>query len=196
MTHLLPVCARPLAGRVRNALAVLRTCDLCSLHSRHHRQTLEFVHEDYSPNAFGPHPRARNLHGIRVFDHESQKSLVVFQLHGLREISGKGDTPARARQSKRLVEIIGAFQKPDEAVVLCGDLNLLPDSRTFDDLKTLGLEDLVTKLGFTDTRTSHYKKPGRYADYLLVNAHVHWTAFDVVAEPEVSDHRPLLLTLR
>lgn len=159
-------------------------------------QTLDFVHEAYSPNAFGPHPRARNVHGVRVFDHESQKSLAILQLHGLREISGKGDTAARAGQSKRLVEIIRAFQKPNEAVVLCGDLNLLPDSQTFDDLKALGLEDLVTKLGFTDTRTSHYAKSGRYADYLLVNAHVEWTAFDVVAQPEVSDHRPLLLTLR
>ena len=76
----------------------------------------------------------------------------------------------------------------------CGDFNVLPDSRLFDELAELGLADLVTARGFTDTRTSYYGKPNRFADYLLVSAGVTVVDFDVVEAPEVSDHRPLLLT--
>lgn len=43
------------------------------------------------------------------------------------------------------------------------------------------------------TRTSHYAKPGRFADYMLVNARVAVRSFSVVTYPEVSDHCPLVL---
>jgi endonuclease/exonuclease/phosphatase family metal-dependent hydrolase len=78
---------------------------------------------------------------------------------------------------------------------VCGDFNVLPGSSTFEVLADLGLSDLVTGRGHADTRTSHYAKPGRYADYMLVNDAVRVSSFDVVAAPEVSDHRPLLLEL-
>jgi len=47
----------------------------------------------------------------------------------------------------------------------------------------------------TDTRTSHYAKPVRFADYMLVTADVPVADFDVPASPEVSDHRPLVLDI-
>lgn len=69
----------------------------------------------------------------------------------------------------------------------------MPDSKTFAVLKELDLIELVTTRGFTDTRTSHYTKQNRYADYMLVNPAVKIDHFDVVRQPEVSDHCPLLL---
>jgi len=65
----------------------------------------------------------------------------------------------------------------------------------FDALAELGLTDLVTSRGHKDTRTSHYTKEGRYADYMLVTANVDVVGFDVVEQPEVSDHRALLLDI-
>jgi hypothetical protein len=53
----------------------------------------------------------------------------------------------------------------------------------------------VTSRGHTDTRTSHYTKEGRYADYMLVTSNVDVGLFDVVEQPEVSDHRALLLEI-
>jgi endonuclease/exonuclease/phosphatase family metal-dependent hydrolase len=79
-------------------------------------------------------------------------------------------------------------------LIVCGDFNVLPESRLFEALAGLGLKDLVTTRGFHDTRTSHYAKPVRFADYLLVSDEVAVLSFDVVESPEVSDHRPLLLT--
>lgn len=84
------------------------------------------------------------------------------------------------------------MQQPDDRLVVCGDLNLLPDSATFDTLGALGLVDLV---GTADTRTSRYAKPLRHADYLLVNRPHEVQRFEIVAEPEVSDHRPLVVDL-
>jgi hypothetical protein len=56
----------------------------------------------------------------------------------------------------------------------------------------VGLVDLV---GTADTRTSRYAKPVRHASYLLVSDPAAVRRFAVVAEPEVSDHRALLLDL-
>ena len=70
-----------------------------------------------------------------------------------------------------------------------------PGSRTFEILGQLGLVGLVTTQGFDSTRTSHYTKPGRFADYLLANERVTVADFTVVKQPEVSDHCPLVLEL-
>jgi endonuclease/exonuclease/phosphatase family metal-dependent hydrolase len=74
-------------------------------------------------------------------------------------------------------------------------LNLLPGSETFAILGRLGLTDLVTARGFSDTRTSFYRKDNRHADYLLVTPNVDVRRFEVVESPEVSDHRPLMLDI-
>ena len=157
-------------------------------------QALDFVHGTFSPHGFGAHPRARNAHVVPLHDYKADRSVTVAQFHGLRELDGKGDTPSREAQAEALVALIGRVHHDGEGLFLCGDFNVLPDSATFTTLSRLGLTDLVTTRGFTDTRTSLYTKPGRYADYMLVNDAVHVATFRVVETPEVSDHRPLLLT--
>lgn len=157
-------------------------------------QALDFVHGAFSPHEFGPHPRPRNAHALRLYDYRTDRAFTVAQFHGLRTEDGKGDNPDRNAQAEAVIALIERLHRQDEALVLCGDLNLLPESRTFETLARLGLTDLVTTRGFTDTRTSLYKKPGRYADYMLVNGKVSITDFTVIKTPEVSDHRALLLS--
>jgi endonuclease/exonuclease/phosphatase family metal-dependent hydrolase len=53
----------------------------------------------------------------------------------------------------------------------------------------------VTGLGLSGTRTSHYAKPGRFADYILVNKSAIVERFSVVTDPEVPDHCPPALWL-
>jgi endonuclease/exonuclease/phosphatase (EEP) superfamily protein YafD len=157
---------------------------------------LGFVHGNFSARGWGPHPRARNAHCVRLFNYDDDFSITIAQTHGLRDIAGKGDTPARVAQANSLVGLIQGVWNNKERLVVCGDFNVLPDSATFTVLSQLGLTDLVTSRGFTDTRTSYYAKGGRFADYMLVTPSVDVINFDVVTEPEVSDHRPLLLELR
>lgn len=159
-------------------------------------QAQDFVHGAFSPDGWGPHPRARNAHCLRLFSHEDGFPITIAQMHGLRDVAGKGDTPARDAQTKALIDIIRRVWRVGERLVVCGDFNVLPDSRMFGALAELGLTDLITSRGHADTRTSYYEKPGRFADYLLVTPDVEVIRFDAVAEPEVSDHRALLLEMR
>ena len=62
-------------------------------------------------------------------------------------------------------------------------------------LKKAGFVDLVTTRNWPATRTTLYTKPGRFADYVLIDDPFRIVDFSVVYEPEVYDHCPLALTL-
>ena len=156
-------------------------------------QVQDFIHGAFHRGSWGTPPVPRNMHALRLIDRQDGRPFVVAHTHGLRDPAGKHDTPARMDQAKRIVALLGALRQAGDPVVFGGDLNLLPDSRTFEVLAAAGLTDLVTTRGFTDTRTRLYEKPQRYADYLLVSPEVTVVDFDVPAEPVVSDHRPLVL---
>ena len=53
----------------------------------------------------------------------------------------------------------------------------------------------MTAGGHTGTRTSRYPKPGRFADDMLVNRETAIRAFEIIRDPEVSDHCPLVLSV-
>lgn len=158
-------------------------------------QAQDFIHGVFSADDFGAHPRSRNAHAVRLHDYATRRTTVIVHLHGLRELDGKGDTPARDAQTSRLIELIGRIRNKDDRLVVCGDFNVLPESRMLATLRDIGLTELVTTRGFTDTRTSFYRKTPRFADYVLVSDNVDVRSFEVVAAPEVSDHRALLLEI-
>ena len=154
-----------------------------------------FVHKDYSPAGYGDHPRSRNAHGVRVYDDRTNRPVSVTHMHGLRDLNGKMDTPERAEQARRLLALSRQLSEPGDLSVICGDFNVEPDSKTLRILTGAGFSELVTGRGFEGTRSAHYKKPGKFADYMLVNCEEAVRGFDVVRVPEVSDHRPLVLDL-
>lgn len=158
-------------------------------------QAQGFVHKGFSPDGYGEHPRSRSAHVVRLHDFDRGWPITIAHMHGLRDLQGKIDTRERLAQAQRFVALIRSVAQPGDRLVVCGDFNVEPDSRTFEVLAGMGLKDLVVGRGHCDTRTSHYKKPGRYADYMLVNEAVDVRAFVVVEHPEVSDHRPLLLEI-
>jgi len=159
-------------------------------------QATDFVHGSFSAEGFGVHPRPRNAHCVRLYEAEGGRTLTVCHMHGLRDLAGKSDTEERDAQARSLLRLIRQVWAEGEPLIVCGDFNVLPDSRTFEILSEAGLADLVTARGFTDTRTSHYSKDVRFADYMLTNSAVKVIGFDVVEWPEVSDHRPLLLEMK
>lgn len=158
-------------------------------------QVQGFVHKSYSPVGYGDHPRSRSAHGIRVYDYNSDRSISITHMHGLRDLNGKMDTPERAEQAQRLLELSRQVSEPDDLRIVCGDFNVEPHSETLRILRAAGLSELVTGRGFNSTRNAQYKKPGKFADYMLISDANAVQDFDVVYDPEVSDHCPLVLTI-
>jgi exonuclease III len=158
-------------------------------------QVQGFIHKDYSPFGYGEHPRSRSAHGVRVWDYVANLAISVTHAHGLRDLNGKMDTPERADQARRLLALSHQLAMPGDVTVICGDLNVEPDSETLALLAKAGLVELVTSRGFAGTRNTQYTKSGRFADYLLVNRPEAVKAFDVIHDPEVSDHCPLILEI-
>jgi endonuclease/exonuclease/phosphatase family metal-dependent hydrolase len=158
-------------------------------------QIQAFVHKTFSPDGYGDHPRSRNAHAVRLYDFERGWPVSIIHTHGLRDLKGKMDTPERLAQAHKVANLVTSIAEPGDRIVLCGDFNVEPDSETFAILARIGLKDLVIGGGHASTRTSHYKKPGRFADYMLVNDAVAVKRFEIVTAPEVSDHCPLLLEI-
>jgi endonuclease/exonuclease/phosphatase family metal-dependent hydrolase len=156
-------------------------------------QAADFVHGTFTDHEDWPAgDRPRIAHGLRLLDRQAERTVAVVHLHGLRDPAGKHDTPARREQARRLVDLVERLRGPGDLTVICGDLNLLPDSETFAMLADIGLVDLV---GTADTRTARYTKPLRHANYLLVSDPELVKHFETPATPEVSDHRPLILDI-
>lgn len=154
-------------------------------------QRSDFVHRqfvDHTDWAIEDRPRAAQ--GVRLFDRPNNRNVSIVHAHGLRDPAGKHDTSARLAQATRLADLVVSTRSPNDFVVVCGDLNVLPGSGTFPVLNAIGLTDLV---GERDTRTSSYPKQVRHANYLLVSDPDAVLAFETPATPEVSDHRPLIL---
>lgn len=164
----------------------------------HRRLTVIAHHSTFVHGSFAEHDewptdgRPRVAHAVRLVERQPSRTVTVAHLHGLRDAAGKADSPARHAQAARLAELVASTARPGDLVVVGGDLNVLPDSDTFAILREIGLTDLV---GTADTRTASYTKPVRHADYLLVSDPTAVRAFEVLAAPEVSDHRPLVLDI-
>jgi endonuclease/exonuclease/phosphatase family metal-dependent hydrolase len=158
-------------------------------------QAQGFVHKDYGPDGYGDHPRSRSAHGLRLYDHDAGRAVSITHMHGLRDLAGKMDTPERAAQARRLLALSDQVSRPGDLRIICGDFNVEPGSETLALLADQGFTELVTDRGFAGTRSGHYTKPGRFADYMLIDREGAVKRFDVVYAPEVSDHCPLVLEI-
>lgn len=130
----------------------------------------------------------RNLQFVE-FDMEGE-TYTIINFHGMWTGGGKGDTPERIEQSRKLRTFMDAA--PGRRI-LVGDFNLEPQTESIGILRD-GMRDLISEYGITSTRSHHYTKPVKLADYAIVSPDVHIEDFRVLQD-SVSDHLPLLLTL-
>ena len=130
---------------------------------------------------------ARNLQWVTL-DLPSG-ACAIYNVHGLWNGKGKGDSDARMRQSDAIVSVLAQSGCP---YILAGDLNLLPDTESMRKLELSGLRNLITENGILSTRTSFHTKADKFADYMLVSDGIDVKEFKVLPD-EVSDHAPLYL---
>ena len=101
---------------------------------------------------------------------------------------GKGDSEDRLEQSNNILKAVAQM---DTSHIICGDFNLRPDTQSLQMIAS-NRQDLIQTHGITSTRTSHYPKTERYADYLFASHDLQIRNFSVLPE-EVSDHAALLI---
>jgi endonuclease/exonuclease/phosphatase family metal-dependent hydrolase len=130
----------------------------------------------------------RNMQ-FTTFEYDGQQ-VTAANLHGLWTPDGKGDTPDRLVQSRKVVDFLAGI---DGEVILCGDMNLQPDTDSIRMLERAGLRNLVTEYGVQSTRSIRYNKPTRYGSYMFTSSGIKVEDFRAI-EVDVSDHLPLQIT--
>lgn len=138
-----------------------------------------------SPEECGDH--ARILQYLTIETLKGPRTVV--HLHGLWNGKGKNDSPERLEQSDRIITFLSNLKTPH---ILVGDFNLRPDTQSIKNLENIGLRNLIAEHKVTSTRTSHYPKEEKFADYAFVSPEIEIKDFKVLPD-EVSDHSPLYL---
>lgn len=149
-----------------------------------------YKHKTYEPEGdVGRH--ARNIQYATIATAKGAQTVINF--HGLWAGSGIGkiDTEERLEQSDKILAFTSKLKTP---FVLCGDFNLLPDTESLKKFEHAGLRNLIKEFGVTSTRTSHYTKSEKFADYAFVSPGIHVKDFRILPD-EVSDHAPLLIDI-
>ena len=150
-----------------------------------------FVHKykGYVPEGdIGNH--ARNIQFITT--EFNGNPLTVINFHGLWNGKGKTDSDDRLIQSNNIKAFI---ERLSGSLVLCGDFNLLPDTESIKIIEDIGLRNLIKESGVTSTRTSHYTKPEKFADYTFISKDLELSDFKVLPD-EISDHSPLFIEIK
>jgi len=129
----------------------------------------------------------RNIQFITLTENSHEYTIINF--HGLWNGGGKTDSPDRIEQSGSIRNFIDT--QATGSVILIGDFNLGPSTESMTILEK-GMRNLIKEYGITSTRSIHYEKSVKFADYAIVSNDLDVKHFEIL--PDVaSDHLPLLL---
>lgn len=133
---------------------------------------------------------ARNIQYATIA--KDGKTITIMNFHGLWNGKGKTDSKERVEQSDNIVGFLRDLATP---FALLGDFNLLPNTESIQKIENTPARNLIKEYNITSTRTSHYTKPEKYADFAFVSPELEVIQFSVLPE-EVSDHAPLYLEIK
>jgi endonuclease/exonuclease/phosphatase family metal-dependent hydrolase len=105
------------------------------------------------------------------------------------------DGPARAQEIAHLLEAYHDQAVARTPVLVGGDFNSTPDNPVLQPLGAAGLRDAWSECGAGDGLTYPADTPTKRIDYLFLGAGVHCATAEVI-DTQISDHRPLLVTLK
>ncbi len=121
------------------------------------------------------------------------KTLHLCNIHGVAHPE-KGDNPARLLQSQTIID----FMHGKEGLkIVGGDVNVSPDTKTYNMFIEQGYRELVKDFNIKTTR-NHFAwdrfpdNPLYYSDYVYVSKDVPVKSL-IVPDVEVSDHLPIIL---
>jgi endonuclease/exonuclease/phosphatase family metal-dependent hydrolase len=121
------------------------------------------------------------------------KKYTIINFHGLWEKGkGKNDSPDRIEQSQNIINFL--YTKKDRKIILVGDFNLNPDTKSIALFEDFGLRNLINEYYIPSTRTQLYTKDSSFADYAFTSPEIKIKKFKVLPDV-VSDHTPLYLEI-
>lgn len=115
--------------------------------------------------------------------------LTIYNTH----IDASGDDRWRLQEIRTIIPFAKTAGEP--AVLVGGDFNSTPDSKVQSELRASGLRDSWATCGRGDGLSYPADKPAKRIDYLFLLGTVECVSAEVLAT-DVSDHRPVLFTLR
>lgn len=123
--------------------------------------------------------------------------VYIVNVHGISQPGDKLDTSGRLRQSRVIIDYIRSIEEP---VIICGDFNLLPQTKSIQEFTRHGYTDLIREYAIATTRNElvwrkHPDNRQLHADYMFLSPHIEAETF-YVPNIEVSDHLPMELTCR
>lgn len=127
----------------------------------------------------------RNLQYIS-FSKEN-KDYLIGHFHGIWFPKSKEDTEDRIQQARKIKEFLS---KRKEEKILCGDFNLLPNTKSMQILEE-GMKNLIKEYNILTTRNRYYEREEKHADYVLISSGIGIKQFGII-DIEISDHLPLL----
>ena len=141
------------------------------------------------PNSMAGDDYTMKSSNIQYIVINSNKSLyTIVNFHGLWTGGDKDDSEKRILQSKNLKRFL---DNAEGGKILCGDFNLNIHTKSLSILEE-GMRNLIKENNITSTRSSHYEKDVKFADYILVSRDIKIRTFEVLKDI-VSDHLPLFL---
>ncbi|OFW08066.1 MAG: hypothetical protein A3H96_21975 [Acidobacteria bacterium RIFCSPLOWO2_02_FULL_67_36] len=134
--------------------------------------------------------------------HEARGALILVaatQYGRLQAITTHLDASAqdtyRVQEVAQLLLHVRARIGPETPVLVGGDFNAEPASATIQRTRDAGLRDAWTECGQGDGFTYPADTPRKRIDYLFLTGDLRCTAARVI-DTQISDHRPLLVTVR
>ena len=150
-------------------------------------QTFELRVEPTQVRAGGSHePRAALVASVETL----RGRLQVITTH----LDASGEDTYRLQEALELLNVVRPRVSEFTPVLVGGDFNAEPTSPVIQRMRDAGLRDAWTECGQGDGFTYPAAKPTKRIDYLFLTNPLRCTSASVV-DTQISDHRPLLVTL-
>ena len=122
--------------------------------------------------------------------------LFICNVHGMARPGEKLDTPDRLRFSTNLIDF---FKDKNTPIVIGGDFNLEPTTKSITTFEANNYRDLIKDFGIETTRNhfawDRYPDSKLYhSDYVFLNNKIHLKDF-IVENNEISDHLPMIVEI-
>lgn len=134
--------------------------------------------------------------------HEPRAALVVVVRTRLGNITALNthldasrDEGYRLQEVAKIIDLMGVTRKSRLPAIAAGDFNAEPGSEVHKRMLASGLRDAWMECGQGDGFTFPAHKPVKRIDYVFLGDPLHCTGARVI-ETTISDHRPLLVTIR